>query len=157
MSASIYWLILGVICIALEAFGITGIGLFFAGVGAFVTGVLIETGMVGIESYVAQFAWFFAFTALSAAALWKPMKTWKITRKGANYSNMVGERATVTGEALKRGKEGKVMWSGAPMVAELVSGAASESVAVGETVIIKDIKGNKLFVDLSPPQGGVSP
>lgn len=148
MSASIYWLILGVVCIGLEAFGVSGVGFFFAGLGAFVTGILIEAGIVVTDAYVAQFAWFFGFTTVTAAALWKPMQKWKITRQGANYSNMIGEKATAINAPLVRGKEGKVMWSGAPMVAELVSGSSAESIAVGESVIIKDVKGNKLFVDV---------
>lgn len=148
MTISIYWLIFGMVCLGLEAFGISGVGFLFAGLGAFLVGILIETGTVGIEAFAAQFAWFFGFSALTAALLWKPMKTWRITKKSPEYSNMIGERATVFEIPLLKGKEGKVMWSGAPMIAELMAGSSAESLAVGEMVIIKDIKGNKLFVDV---------
>lgn len=150
MSASIYWLIIGVVFIGLEAFGLPGIGLFFAGIGAFLVGVIIEAGLITSEAIIAQCAWFFAFTSLSAALLWKPMQKWRLTRGGdAGYSNMVGERATVTGEPLVKHKEGKVLWSGTVMIGELVSDSAAESVAVGEYVYIKSVKGAKLFVDIN--------
>jgi membrane protein implicated in regulation of membrane protease activity len=148
MTASIYWLIVGVICLALEGFGISGIGFLFAGFAAFLVGILIETSLISVDAYIAQFAWFFACTALSAALLWKPMKNWRLTKRDASYSNMIGERALVHGAPLVKGKEGSVMWSGTPMIAELIGTSSVENVAMDETVIIKDIKGNKLFVDV---------
>lgn len=146
IDISIYWLIFGVVCFALEAFGITGVGLFFAGLGALSLAVLMQLGTPEPAAFVAQFAWFFGFTAVWAALLWKPIKDYRMRRKASDYSNMVGDRGTVAGKPLVKGKEGKVKWSGTTMVAEICPECTVAEIAVGESVVIKDVKGNKLFV-----------
>ena len=149
IDVAVYWLIFAVFCFAMEAFGITGVGLFFSGLGAISVGVLMQTGTPLETSYTAQFAWFFVFTVIWAIVLWKPIKHYRSRNKGAEYSNMVGDRATVYEAPLTKGKEGQAKWSGAVMIAELVSDSTVDEVAVDEAVIIKEVKGNKLFVDIA--------
>lgn len=147
ISISIYWLIFGILCFALEALGMTGVGLFFAGLGSVVVAVIIESGLVGEQAYISQFAWFFALTVLWAAVLWKPIKNYRMHKKGADYSNMVGDYCKVAEIPLVKGKRGKVKWSGTTMIAELAEGSAAEVIAVDEDVVIKEVKGTTLYVD----------
>lgn len=147
ISAEVMWLVFGVFCFALEAFGLTGVGLFFAGLGGLGVAIMVKLGLVGDTSWVAQFAWFFALTAAWAAALWRPIKEYRMRRRKSDYSNMVGERGTVVGAPLVKGRDGQVKWSGTMMVAELIADSTQAEIAVGEPVIIKEVKGNRLLVD----------
>lgn len=147
-SVSYYWLVLGVICIAVEALGLSGVGFFFAGLASICVAVLAEAGLVGQSSYLAQFAWFFALTAVWAAILWKPIRRYYTLKKhSGGFSNIVGDTAIVTGDGLVKGKEGTVIWSGTIMKAEITPGAHIEHAGTGGQVIIVDVKGAKLIVE----------
>ena len=147
ISTAIYWLAVGVFCFAMEAFGLTGAGLFFAGLGALCLSILVHLGVVGEMSWTAQFAWFFGLTALWAALLWQPLKNYRIRKRKSDYSNTVGERGVVVEMPLVQGKDCKVKWSGAVMIAELHKDSSIDEIAIGETVTIKEIEGNRLVVD----------
>ena len=147
ITTAIYWLMVGVLCFALEAIGLTGAGLFFAGLGALCLAVLVHLGVVGDMSWVAQFAWFFGLTALWAAALWQPLKNYRMRNRKSDYSNIVGERGTVVEVPLVKGKDCKVKWSGTVMIAELDKDSSIDEIAIDETVIVKKVEGNRLVVD----------
>lgn len=147
MDIAIYWLIFGAFCFALEAFGLTGFGLFFAGLGAISLAILMQLGTPTNTEFVAQFAWFFGFTAVWTAVLWQPIKMLRMRKRSSDYSNMVGDRCTVVEMPLIANKEGRVKWSGTMMIAELITGSQTVEVAIGDAVVIKEVKGNKLFVD----------
>ena len=74
MSPTILWLVAGALFIALEIFGMPGIGFLFAGLGALVVGALVEFGVIAADAVVLQFVIFFAFACISAALLWKKLK-----------------------------------------------------------------------------------
>ena len=144
MSPSILWLIAGAALLALEAFGIPGVGLLFIGLGALATGITIEIGVIGAEDYLSQFASFFITSAVLTVLLWKRLKAWRIG-KGECYSNMVGDKATVAKGGLSKAKGGEVHWSGTHMRAELHVDAA-DNLAEGTEVTIIAVKGNVLTV-----------
>lgn len=148
LTASIIWLLIGMMCLALEAFGVSGVGFFFAGLAALGVGLVVETGLAGSDAYLAQFAWFFGFTALFAALLWKPLRRWHSRRGMAGVSadgGLIGARALVAGSGLEPGREGQVSWSGTLMTAELAAGI-TQAVPAGETVLIVEVNGAKLIV-----------
>jgi len=144
MSASILWLIAGAILLALEAFGIPGVGFLFVGLGALATAITIEIGVLHPLAHISQFACFFITSAAITALLWKRLKTWRIG-KGEGYSNMVGDVAIVGKGGLVKGHEGEVRWSGTNMRAILHADAA-EALAEGATVTIIAVKGNIVTV-----------
>ena len=148
VDIAIYWLIFAAVCFGLEALGLSGIGFFFAGLGAVSLAVLMQTGTPEHTAIIAQFAWFFGFTALWAAIFWKPIKQYRMRKRQSDYSNIVGDRAIVVETPLTPKVEGKVKWSGAVMLAELVSDSEATEIAVDTAVVIKKVKGNKLFVDV---------
>ena len=53
----------------------------------------------------------------------------------------------MTDGPLIKGKDGSVKWSGTVMISEIAEGSTTEQIDEGETVIIKSVKGNRLFVD----------
>lgn len=137
------WLIAGAILVALEAFGIPGIGLLFGGLAAFLTALLIEGGVVAQENYILQFGCWFALTVLVGLALWKPLKKWRGS-DAPEYHNMLGSTVTVCDGPLMKGKTGQALWSGTRMNAELASDAGVEMIAEGETALIAAVDGNIL-------------
>jgi membrane protein implicated in regulation of membrane protease activity len=145
LAPSILWLLAGAALLALEAFGLPGIGFFFIGLGAIVTGVAIEIGIAAADDYISQFAVFFISSGLFAMLLWRKLKAWHTSpRTAERYSNMVGDKAVVGKGGLAPGKEGQVKWSGTTMRAVLA--ADSPPVAEGAGVIITAVKGNIVTV-----------
>lgn len=143
-NAPFLWLALGAVLLAFEAFGATGIGFLFAGLGAIVTAVLAHFGLA--QDWYSQIAWFFGVTALWAVLLWKPMKKLRAQRHSGKdpYSNMIGDEVTVQPGGLQQGKTGKVKWSGTIMNARLVAGI--QEMEEGDTAIIQSVDGTMLMV-----------
>ncbi len=141
------WLIVGAICLAIEALGIPGIGFLFAGLAAILTGLLVHLNVVDAANNGIQIAVFFATTTLLAVVLWKKLKSWRTNPASAgDYRNMIGDVAIVGQDGLARGKVGQVSWSGTTMMAELSEQSGTISVAQGDAVEIVEIKGNRLIV-----------
>lgn len=142
LSTSALWLIAGIVFLALEAFGATGVGFFFAGLGALITGLLVEAGVAADDSLL-QFAIFFAFTTVSAVLLWKPIKRFRVGSGKQEYSNIVGETAIVA-EGGIGAQGGSAQWSGTLMKAELAPGEGP--IAAGVAVEIIGTRGATLIV-----------
>lgn len=144
MTPSILWLLTGAAFLALEAFGAPGIGFLFAGLGAILTGLLVELDLLNAGDYVAQFAAFFINSSLLAYLLWSKVKRFRAAPgKPGEYKNIVGDDA-ITVTALTPGHKGEVRWSGTLMQAELEKGA--DALAEGTAVIITAMHGNILTV-----------
>lgn len=146
MTPSILWLAAGAAMLALEAFGVPGIGFLFAGLAAIIVGVAINSDVVGETAYVAQGALFFTFTAIFAALLWKKLKSWRVNPASKEYQNMVGDTATIALSGLQKGALGQVRWSGTLMQAELDASEPAHGLPEGARVVITGVKGNVLVV-----------
>jgi membrane protein implicated in regulation of membrane protease activity len=143
MSAFAYWLLAGVVLLAIEAFGLPGVGLMFAGFGAFSVGVWLNVSPD--MSLLNQFVVFFGTTTIWAGLLWKPLKKFRIGKTGG-FSNIIGDTAFVSGSGLQKNVVGEASWSGTIMKAELSADAAVDALATGEQVTITAISGNTLIV-----------
>lgn len=140
------WLVAGAVLVALEVFAVPLMGFLFGGLAAITVGILILANVVGESVYLWQFACFFALTVVWAVALWKPLKNLRSPHPSNAYNNMVGSIAIVGAGGLKKGKTGKVAWSGTQMSAELLADAAADELPAGaETVIVK-VSGTTLVV-----------
>ncbi len=147
MSNTVFWLIVGSICVALEAFGVSGVGLFFAGLAALCVAVVVKAGLVLEDAYVMQAIWFFGLTTFWAILLWKPMKRLRFGSKGHKpYNSVVGETAVVSADGLRKGHEGQVQWSGTLMRAFIAHEETAETIEGGARVTIVEVEGNKLYV-----------
>ena len=136
------WLAAGVL-LALAELHFTGIGLFFAGLGAIATGTALHLGLADATDYLAQWLIFFIATGVFALLLWKPLQ--RFSRPAPGYNNMIGDTAYVGSQGL--GKHGgEVTWSGTIMKAQLVKHASVETLAGGAPVTIVDVKGATLIV-----------
>jgi membrane protein implicated in regulation of membrane protease activity len=109
---SALWLIAGALLIILEIVLIPGIGFLFVGLGAITVGGGLIVGWV--DSLANQFILFFLSTALWAALLWKPLKSF-ISGKESGFDDMVGSTAIVMGQSIQKGMTGEVKWSGTIM------------------------------------------
>lgn len=146
ISTSLLWLAGGALMMAIEAFGIPGLGFLFAGLAALCVGILIEAGITDTFAYGAQTAWWFGLTVVWAVVLWKPLKRMRMSKAGQEYSNIIGEIATVGDQGITRHATGHVLWSGTTMQAQIAAGANIESIPAGAKVKIVDIKGATLHV-----------
>ena len=72
MSALIFWLALGAVLLIAETFFIPGVGLFFGGVGAIITSIIMHYGYA--DSTLLQLISFFGTSTLCGILLWKPFK-----------------------------------------------------------------------------------
>lgn len=145
LSTMTIWLFAGVFFLVLEALGLPGAGLLFAGLGALVAGILISMGLIGEADSLMQFIVFFLATGIWAAILWKPLQKFKTGRQEKKFNNIIGDTAVV-GKVGLSDEGGRVKWSGTTMNAQLAKEAAGQSLAPGAKVIITDIEGTTLIV-----------
>ena len=145
MNIVYVWLLAGVIFVAAEALGISGIGLLFAGLGAVSTGAAIHLGFAAEDNNVVQFLIFFIATALWALILWKPLKHFRQRQRG-HYSNIVGETAYAGSQGLSKKSGGEVTWSGTIMKAQLIPDSPLDHLEAASQVVIVAVKGATLIV-----------
>lgn len=138
------WLTAGILFLAIEALGVPGVGMLFAGLGAIATGVFIYFGSIAATDTITQFVCFFAASGLAAAILWKPLKRFRIGKQDQKFNNMVGDTGTVSKTVSKDG--GEVKWSGTQMHARLSVEAGVDSLAPEAKVIITAVEGATLIV-----------
>jgi len=151
MTPTHYWLIAAVVFMALEAFGVSGIGFLFVGLGALIVGVALPMGILADDQIIAQFALAFAGAVATALLLWKPIqKLFPHNHNNIGYDDLIGSSGIVAAGGLVKGTEGNVLWSGTIMKAELAADAAVSSLPEGARVTIVKAKGAKLTVIPKP-------
>lgn len=147
LSPRYFWLIIAAFFLALEAFGVIGVGMMFGGLAALLVGILIEFGLINEAEIITQMAVWFGITALCAALLYKPMKRWRTTSSsGQQYDNIVGDNAIVTESAITRDMQGKVKWSGTVMNAAIDAHSSVDHFDEGQIVKVSDVKGNLFLI-----------
>lgn len=142
LSHTLLWLIAGVLLLAAEAMGASGIGLLFAGLGALTAGSIAtaDAALTVLEQWVI----FLAATALWAIILWKPLQKFRGKTSNDGYKNIVGDTAYIGAGGLGQNEIGEATWSGTIMKAELAEGAAA--IAPGAAARIVAVSGNTLIV-----------
>jgi len=146
ISVMVGWLIAGVVFLAAEAMGITGIGLLFAGIGALTVGTMLNMGMISPDATLLQAVIFLISSAIWAAILWKPMKKFRLNKNSPGFSNMVGETAYVGSAGISKLHGGEVTWSGTIMKAQMDAHVTADKLEAGSQVTITDVKGATLIV-----------
>lgn len=142
-DATTIWLLVGGALIGVEAFLVSGIGVFFAGLGAITVGIIILANPD--LTPVGQTTWFFAATAAWTAVLWKPFQNF-YNKSSEGHNDMVGRLVTVDDEGLTKGKKGSVKWSGTIMTARLSDDATIEKAEPGAELVIVSVTGGVLEV-----------
>lgn len=146
INISYLWLGAGVALFFVEAFGLPGVGMMFAGIGAFFVGTLLYLGIIDVSAHTAQFTYFFIITGLSAALLWKPLQQFRIGKRSPGYNNIVGETGYVGSNGISKTAGGEVTWSGTIMKAQLAHSVGVDKLEAGTPVVIVDISGSTLLV-----------
>lgn len=140
------WLAAAVVFMLLEAFGLPGVGLVFAGLGALVAGFAVFSHVLAAEHVTAQFLLFLIASLIWALVLWKPMQRFRVGRRQGEYHNIVGGTAYVGAAGLSRKAGGEVTWSGTIMRAELARNAGVDVVEAGVAVVITEVHNATLVV-----------
>ena len=143
MDTMYIWLIAGVL-LTLAELHFTGLGFFFAGLGAITTGALIYHETLADVAYIEQFVTFIIATALWTLVLWKPLQHFR--RPATGYNNIVGETAFVGSNGLTKSKGGEVTWSGTIMKAQLAKNVPLPHLEAGSQVTIVEVRGATLIV-----------
>jgi membrane protein implicated in regulation of membrane protease activity len=150
LSNPVFWFTIGVVLIVFEVAAIQGMGLLFAGLGAITLGGLINFNIINDASNAALIAYFFLFTIIWAAILWKPLKNLLHKKHGEKYNDIVGTEATIDDETgLQAGKTGNVKWSGARMRAKIVEGSTTQIIDYKTPVYIHKKADGILYVDIT--------
>lgn len=137
------WIVAGALMLLVEALGIPGVGFLFAGLGAVGTGVLISSGMLETNAFLAQTVSWLVLTFLVAAILFKPLQRWR-SRQRAAYHSMIGTTASVMPPGLLPDQEGQARWSGTLMRARLAAG--QDPAEAGAVLRILAVEGTVLIV-----------
>ncbi len=138
------WMIFGFFLIFIELIKLPGLGFLFLGLGGLTVAILIASEKFTLDLYM-QVILFVLASTIWFALLWKPLKIFnsKIKSKHA-YNDMMGEEVVVINDKITPGFIGQVKWSGTIMNATLVSDS-SKVANIGDSLIIKEIKGNILI------------
>jgi membrane protein implicated in regulation of membrane protease activity len=146
ISITYLWLGAGVLLLLIEAIGLPGTGLMFAGLGALTTGSLLYASFLTEDQQLWQWTLFFIASALWAAILWKPLQQLRVGKKGRKgFSNMIGDTAYVGSNGVTR-SGGEVTWSGTIMNARLCESASVDRLDAGSSVTIVAVTGATLTV-----------
>lgn len=145
-NAGDLWLCAAVVLMLVEAFGLPGVGLVFAGLGALVVGFGVFSGVIAPDNPAAQWTLFFIASLIWALTLWKPMQRFRVGKRHGEYSNIIGGTAYVGAGGISRKHGGEVTWSGTIMRAELARNAGVEHIEAGTPVVITEVHGATLVV-----------
>ena len=141
------WLIACLVMLAIEAFGVPGIGFLFAGLAAMAVALLVHLEIISRTDWLLQLGAFGALAAMLAALLWRKLIAWRTQRSATgSYNGMIGDMATIGKGGLETGKIGQASWSGTTMNASIDPSCNAETLAEGTLATITAVKGNQLIV-----------
>jgi membrane protein implicated in regulation of membrane protease activity len=138
MNDIVVWSIIGMILMALEIFGIPGIGILFTGFSAITVAFTIYLDAQLIDDIAAQLLYFFFYTVVWAAILWIPMNKFIQYNDNGDYTNIINTYAT-THNDMKKGDFGEVMWSGTKVRAMIEEDNLDEEIPAKTTVKIASV------------------
>lgn len=135
-----FWILLGFILLVLEV--VTGLttGIFlFAGLGALVSGLLMQTGLLA-ETWTAGIASVGISSGVIAAILWRPLQRLQGGRTGEkdNSSDLVGYEFVIEQDVTTLAP-GKIRYSGVDWRVELHKDAGVDSITAGQRVAVASV------------------
>jgi hypothetical protein len=130
---------------ALEIFGVQGIGILFTGFAAITVAFLIYLDPYIIDNIAIQLVYFFFATIGWAAVLWFPLKKMIRYDDDGNYSHIINTYAT-THMAMKKNEIGEVVWSGTRMRAMIVDDDPEDMIPEKVTVKIMAVIDGVFYV-----------
>lgn len=141
------WIAAGVSLIFLEIIMGFPIVFFIAGLAALTAALSIYVWINLNNMFIYQVIVFLAAVPAWMGILWYPLKRALHKHKNTNnYSNIIGQTATVYENELLSGKLGQIWWSGTIVKALLESSDPSEKIPSGGEVYIVEVKENIFIV-----------
>jgi membrane protein implicated in regulation of membrane protease activity len=140
ITPSAIWLIVGLICLAIEFTKLPGIGFLFLGLGSLINSVLVYNYPFFEEH---QYTSFGLVSFLSFILLWWPLKKYMYKKSPGSHFSLVGSEVEVYANPIMQGHTGQVKWSGTIMNAKLVSNSLPAE--VGEILVVTEVQGNVLI------------
>ena len=142
------WLMIGTGCMMLEIIGISGIGIFFGGIAAYIIAVLSYTGVIPLDALVMQWGAWFVLSAMLGVLLWKPLRAMGKPDDAATkgYSTTISGEAVVVEKDLVAGETGRATWSGTIMNAKLADHHHT-TITKDSTARIVGVQGNVLLLE----------
>ncbi len=139
----LFYLVAGIsFIVELAILGLGGPLLFFA-IASFITGVLINLGVLsGWEMEIFALG---VLTALTTLLLWKPLKKFQNSGGGADTSSDIIGREVAASSDINVNM-GTIRYSGIDWSSRLDSNAGVESITKGEQCIIVSVDGNIMLV-----------
>ncbi len=133
-----FWMAAGFIMLALEVllFGFTTIILLFAGLGALITGLMMNFGLLP-ETWIAGTASFGIATGVISVLLWKPLKSMQdnSTPSKKQSSDLIGY-TFVTQQDVTLMQPGEHRYSGVDWKVEIDSTAGVDEIGAGQRVMV---------------------
>lgn len=133
-----FWIAVGFILLALEilVFGFTTIVMFFAGLGAITTGLLMKMGMLDL-TWTAGIACFGISTGIYSILLWKPFQRIQNNTipEQEESSDMVGLEFVIE-EDITSLNTGSTKYSGIDWKVEIDKSAGVDSLSKGQRVSV---------------------
>lgn len=139
ISPTQLWIIIGAAMLIAELLSVSFVFAFLS-LGALVTAILTWMGMLPAIS--AQLLCFSIVSVASLFGLRKPLKALIKRDKSLEYSEYVGDKATVV-KAIPLQGEGRIFYRGTEWIAIAKDG---QEIHKGKQVIIKELDGIKLIV-----------
>ncbi len=139
-----FYLVGGIsLVVELAVLGLGGPLLFF-GIAAFITGLLINVGLIsGWEAEIFTLA---VITAVIALVLWRPLKNFQNAGGGADTSSdMIGLTVPVAVDINSK-VGGKIRYSAINWNARLAEDSGVEVIAAGESCTIAGVEGTTMLV-----------
>lgn len=129
----VVWCIIGMVLMAVEMFGLPGIGILFSGFAAITVAffIYLDPSLEGDVAF--QLIYFFMSTTVWGALLWIPLSKLIYYGDEGNYENVIGTYAT-TSEDLIKGVRGKLLWSGTKVRA-MVDDSCPEDIIPEKTTV----------------------
>jgi membrane protein implicated in regulation of membrane protease activity len=133
-----FWIALGFVLLAAEVllFGFTTIIFLFAGLGALLSGLLMNLGVIP-ETWIAGTACFGIATGVSSAVLWKPLMKMqdKSSAQQKPSSDLIGLEFVLS-EDISTTAPGSYRYSGIDWRVEIDASSDVDALAKGSRVVV---------------------
>lgn len=138
MNDIVIWSLIGMALMALEVFGVQGIGILFTGFSAITVAFMIYLNPDLIDNIGMQLMYFFFYTAVWAAVLWIPLNKFIRYSDNGDYSNIINTYATTNKDMIK-GKIGEVIWSGTKVRAMIAKDNPDDTIPQNTSVKVASV------------------
>lgn len=140
-----FWLIAGILFIAMEVLYIQGFGFLFAGLASICVFLLMEFDVISHE-FLADISVFFILTVLWGAVLWIPLKKHSNANKASRLSKIVNSIVVVSGGDIHQ-NIGQIEWENMKFKAKISPKSKARYVQSGERVIATEIKNDIVYIE----------